>query len=334
MAVVSRNYLITGGAGFIGSHLVDALLARGDGVVVLDTLDTGRLANLDRAGQHRNFRFVHGSVLDQQAVDDVVNECDVVVHLASPVGSKLILAHPLDSFRTNIRGSRIVIEAAHRYRRQLLLASTSEIYGKNDEAPLREASDRVLGPPTNARWAASTASAVAEVLAYAYHHKRHLPVTVVRLFNTVGTRQSPVYGMVMPRLVRQALSGEPLTVFGSGRQTRCFCHVTDVVEGLLLLMDHPGALGGVFNLGSPEEISILELAQRVATLIRSDSTIELVPYEDAYAAGFEDVPRRVPDITLIRELTGWQPRRTLDDILTEIIAEAAAEEVTVSAGLV
>ncbi|MDQ4129837.1 MAG: NAD-dependent epimerase/dehydratase family protein, partial [Actinomycetota bacterium] len=163
MATVSRNYLVTGGAGFIGSHLVDALLARGDSVVVLDTLDTGRLANLDRAGQHRGFRLVHGSVLDQQAVDEVVNDCDVVVHLASPVGSKLILAHPLDSFRTNIRGSRIVIEAAHRYRRQLLMVSTSEIYGKNGEAPLRENSDRVLGPPTNARWAASTASAVAEV---------------------------------------------------------------------------------------------------------------------------------------------------------------------------
>ncbi len=334
MATVSRNYLVTGGAGFIGSHLVDALLERGDGVVVLDTLDTGRLANLDRAGQHRSFRFVHGSVLDHQAVDDLVNDCDVVVHLASPVGSKLILAHPLDSFRTNIRGSRIVIEAAHRYRRQLLLASTSEIYGKNDEVPLRENSERVLGPPTNARWASSTATAVAEVLAYAYHHKRQLPVTVVRLFNTVGTRQSPVYGMVMPRLVRQALSGEPLTVFGNGRQTRCFCHVADVVDGLLHLMDEPKALGGVFNLGSPDEISILELAERVSTVVGSDSTIELVPYEDAYAAGFEDVPRRVPDIRLIREVTGWQPTRNLDDILTEMIAEAAAEEVSVSAGLV
>lgn len=331
---MSRNYLVTGGAGFIGSHLVDALLERGDSVVVLDTLDTGRLANLDRAGQHRTFRFVHGSVLDQQAIDDLVNDCDVVVHLASPVGSKLILAHPLDSFRTNIRGSRIVIEAAHRYRRQLLLASTSEIYGKNGEAPLRETSDRILGPPTNARWASSTANAVAEVLAYAYHHKRQLPVTVVRLFNTVGTRQSPVYGMVIPRLVRQALSGQPMTVFGSGRQTRCFCHVADVVDGLMQLLDHPGALGGVYNLGSPEEISILELAQRVSALVGSNSTVELVPYEDAYAAGFEDVPRRVPDITQIRALTGWRPTRTLDDILTEMIAEAAAEEVTVSAGLV
>ena len=332
--MVSCNYLITGGAGFIGSHLVDALLDRGDNVVVLDTLDTGRLANLDRAGQHRSFRFVHGSVLDHQAVDDLVNDCDVVVHLASPVGSKLILAHPLDSFRTNIRGSRTVIEAAHRYRRQLQLASTSEIYGKNSEAPLRENSDRVLGPPTNARWAASTAGAVAEVLAYAYHHKRQLPVTVVRLFNTVGTRQSPVYGMVMPRLVRQALSGQPLTVFGTGRQTPCFCHVADAVEGLIQLLDHPGALGGVYNLGSPEEISMLELAQRVSTLVGTNSTIELVPYEDAYATGFEDVPRRVPDITQIHELTGWRPTRTLDDILTEIVAEAAAEEVTVSAGLV
>jgi UDP-glucose 4-epimerase len=273
-------------------------------------------------------------VLDQEAVDDLVNDCDVVVHLASPVGSKLILEHPLDSFRTNIRGSRLVIEAAHRYRRQLLLASTSEIYGKNSNVPLNEDSDRVLGPPTNARWASSTANAVAEVLAYAYHQKRQLPVSVVRLFNTVGSRQSPVYGMVIPRLVRQALSGQPLTVFGDGRQTRCFCHVSDVVDGVLRLLDHPGAQGLVFNIGSPEEISMLDLARRVSSLVGSNSPIELVTYEDAYAKGFEDVPRRVPDIGKIRTLTGWQPTRTLDDILTETIAEAAAEEVNVAAGLV
>ena len=327
------NFVVTGGAGFIGSHLVEALLERGGNVVVLDTLFTGRLANLDRAGHQPNFRFVQGSVLDHEVVDHLVNECDTVVHLASPVGSKLILERPLDSFRVNIRGSRLVIEAAHRHRRQLLLASTSEIYGKNSLAPLLENSDRILGPPSNARWAASTAAAVAEVLCYAYQQKRQLPVTVVRLFNTVGSRQSPLYGNVIPRLVRQALSGQALTVYGDGRQTRCFCHVADVVDGLVRLLEHPAAQGQVFNLGSREEISMLDLARRIRDLVGSESSIELVPYSEAYAADFEDVPRRVPDITKIRTLIGWQPTHTLDDILTETIAEAAAEEVNVAAGL-
>ena len=327
------SYLVTGGAGFIGSHLVDALLERGDRVVVLDTLATGRLVNLDKAGQNAGFRVVQGSVLDRLAVDDLMNECDTVVHLAAPVGSNLILKNPLDSFRLNIRGAQIVIEAAQRYRRKILLASTSEIYGKTSAVPLRETSDRVLGPPKNARWASGNANAVAEVLAYAYHRERALDVTVVRLFNTVGTRQSPVYGMVIPRLVRQALAGEPLTVFGDGHQTRCFCHVSDVVKGLLALLDHPGAAGEVFNLGSPEEISILELAQRILARSGSQSTIEFVPYESAYAGGFEEVPRRVPDITKIHNLTGWLPTRTIDDILGEMLVEAAAEEVTLVAGL-
>ncbi len=330
---MGRKFIVTGGAGFIGSHLVDALLERGGDVVVLDTLFTGRLANLDRAGRQPNFRFVQGSVLDQQVVDELVSECDTVVHLASPVGSKLILQRPLDSFRVNIRGSRLVIEAAHRYRRQLLLASTSEIYGKNNTAPLVETSDRILGPPSNPRWAASTAAAVAEVLAYAYQHKGQLPVTVVRLFNTVGSRQSPLYGNVIPRLVRQALAGEALTVYGDGHQTRCFCHVADVIDGFVRLLDHPDALGQVFNVGSREEISMLDLAERVRELVGSSSRIDLVPYSDAYAPGFEDVPRRVPDITKIQAVTGWQPTQTLDDILTETIAEAAAEDVNVAAGI-
>ncbi len=330
---MGASYLVTGGAGFIGSHLVDALLERGDRVVVLDTLATGRLVNVDKAGRHSTFRFVQGSVLDRLAVDDLVNDCDTVVHLAAPVGSKLILNNPLDSFRLSIRGAQIVIEAAQRYRRKILLASTSEIYGKNSAVPLSETSDRVLGPPTIARWASSNANAVAEVLAYAYHMERDLDVTVVRLFNTVGTRQSPVYGMVIPRFVRQALAGEPLTVFGDGRQTRCFCHVADVVQGLLALLDHPDASGQVFNLGSPEEISVLELAQRIVARTQSPSPVELVPYEHAYAGGFEEVPRRVPDISKIHDLTGWLPTRNIDDILAETLVEAATEEATVVAGL-
>ena len=322
---VRRAYLVTGGAGFIGSHLVEALLQRGDHVVAIDNLSTGRLRNLDGVGAHPNMRFVQGSVLDELLVDELVNECDVVIHLAAAVGVKLIVEQPLRSFTTNIRGSEIVLEAAHRYRRQILLASTSEIYGKNGSEPLTERSDRVLGPPTISRWAYSTAKAVDEILAYAYHRERGLPTTVVRLFNTVGPRQSPAYGMVIPNLVRQALSGEPVTVFGDGLQSRCFCHVSDVVDALLRLLADPGAIGEVFNVGSGDEITILDLARTVVEQTGSRSPITLVPYEQAYAEGFEDMRRRVPDTTKVRDLTGWQPTRSLEDILTETIAEATAE---------
>ncbi|HEX2042287.1 MAG TPA: NAD-dependent epimerase/dehydratase family protein [Acidimicrobiales bacterium] len=330
-----RTYLVTGGAGFIGSHLVEALLARGDLVIALDNLSTGRLRNLDAVGQHANFRFVHGSVLDDLLVDELVHESDVVVHLAAAVGVQLIVEKPLRSFTTNIRGSETVIEAAHRYRRRILLASTSEIYGKNGNGgvPLVEDADRLLGSPSVARWAYSTAKVVDEILAYAYHRERGLATTVARLFNTVGPRQSPAYGMVIPRLVRQAVRAEPLTVYGDGRQTRCFCHVLDVVDGLLRLIDDPRTHGECFNLGSQEEVSILELAQRILETAESSSPIELVPYEKAYVAGFEDMRRRVPDIGKVRGLTGWSPRRTLDDILAETIVEARAELAGATAGL-
>ena len=326
-----RSYLVTGGSGFIGSHLVEALLGRGDRVVVLDNLSTGRLRNLERVEKHKNLRIEHGSVLDELKVDELVHTCDVVVHLAAAVGVRLIVDQPLRSFTTNIRGSEIVIESAHRYRRQILLASTSEIYGKNGAQPLSEDADRVLGSPTIARWAYSTAKAVDEILAYAYHRERGLPTTVVRLFNTVGPRQSPAYGMVIPRLVRQAVAGEPLTIYGDGRQTRCFCHVSDVVNGLLGLLDHPGAAGEVFNLGSQEEISIAELASRIIERAGSASRIELIPYEEAFAEGFEDMQRRLPDTSKVRRLTGWQPSRSLSDVLDETITEAVAEQAEDSA---
>jgi UDP-glucose 4-epimerase len=322
---VSQTYLITGGAGFIGSHLADVLLGRGNRVIAVDNLSTGRLQNLDGLGSADGFRFVQGSVLDELMVDELVHECDVVVHLAAAVGVQLLLDQPLRCLTTNIRGSEVVIEAAHRYRRKILVASTSEIYGKNSAGPLAEDADRVLGSPTVARWAYSTAKAVDEVLAYTYHRERGLPSVVVRLFNTVGPRQSPAYGMVIPRLVRQAVAGEPMTVFGDGHQTRCFCHVADVVDGLLRLLDEPAAIGEVFNIGSQEEISILALAARVKELAASNSQIEIVPYEDAYGPGFADMRRRVPDTSKVRSATGWTPRRTLDDILTETIAEARAE---------
>ncbi|MDQ4133748.1 MAG: GDP-mannose 4,6-dehydratase [Actinomycetota bacterium] len=320
-----QRYLVTGAAGFIGSHLTEALLARGDHVVGLDCLATGRLANLDGVGSHPNFRFVQGSVLDELVVDELVHECDVVIHLAAAVGVKLITNQPLRSFTTNIRGSEIVMQAAHRYRRKVLTASTSEIYGKNETAPLSETADRLLGSPAVSRWAYSTAKAVDEVLSYAYHRERGLPTIVVRLFNTVGPRQSPAYGMVIPRLVRQAVANIPLTVFGDGQQSRCFCHVSDTVDALLRLLGHPEAIGDVFNVGSTEEITIADLAQRVIEATGSTSKIELIPYEDAYNVEFEDMRRRVPDTTKLRTLTGWQPTRNLDDILAETIAEAVAE---------
>jgi UDP-glucose 4-epimerase len=313
--------LITGGAGFIGSHLTDAFLARGDHVIALDNLSTGRLSNLDAAGGHPNFRFVQASVLDEMAVDELAHQCDVIVHLAAAVGVKLIVEQPLRSLTTNIRGSENVIEAAHRYRRKVMVASTSEIYGKNTSDSLVETSDRILGAPTVARWAYSEAKAIDEVLAYAYHKERGLPTIVARLFNTVGPRQSPAYGMVIPRFIAQALANEPITVFGDGTQTRCFGHVTDIVDGIIRLLDHPDAVGQAFNVGSPGEISMLELAHRVIAATGSSSTIQLIPYDEAYEAGFEDMQRRVPDTTKLRTLTGWSPTRTLDDILRDSIAE-------------
>ncbi len=318
------RYLVTGGAGFIGSHLADALLARGDEVLALDNLATGRIENLSSALGHPGFEFVQGSVLDELAVDDAVRRADVVVHLAAAVGVKLVVEQPLHSLTTNIKGAITVLEAAHRYRRKVMVTSTSEIYGKNGSGPLNELSDRILGSPAVSRWAYSTSKAVDEILAYAYHRERDLPTIVVRLFNTVGPRQSPAYGMVIPRLLRQALAGEPLSVYGDGTQTRCFCHVADAVEALVRLLDEPGALGEVFNVGSTEEISIGDLAQLVLQRTGSSSPVVLVPYEVAYESGFEDMARRVPDTAKIHALTGWRAERTLADILDDMLAELAA----------
>lgn len=320
----SLTYLVTGGAGFIGSHLTEALLHVGHSVVVLDDLSTGDLANLAEVRSHPRLHFTDGSVLDERLVDELTGRCDAVVHLAAAVGVRQIVEQPLRSFTTNVRGAEHVIEAAHRHGRPLLLASTSEIYGKNASGPLTETADRVLGATTVARWSYSTAKAVDEILAFAYHREHGLPVTVVRLFNTVGPRQSPAYGMVVPRLVRQAVAGEPLTVYGDGRQRRCFAHVADVVDALMRLLAHPGAVGQVFNVGTSEETSVGELAARIVHRVGSDSPVRLISYEEAYGSGygFEDMERRVPDTTRLRELTGWRPRRTLDDILDAAIADA------------
>jgi len=328
------SYLITGGAGFIGSHLVEALLGRGSRVVVLDDLSTGRMVNLDGVGSHPDFRFEQGSVLDDVLVDELVNECDVVVHLAAAVGVHRILDKPLESFLINVEGTEFVLAAAKRHKRRCLLASTSEIYGMNSSGPLSEDSDRHLGPPTVTRWSYSTAKAVDEILAFLYHREYGLPTTVVRLFNTVGPRQSPAYGMVVPRLVRQAVAGEPLTIYGDGCQTRCFCHVLDVVDCLIRLLDDPRSIGEVFNVGSGEEVSMLELAGRIRNRTRSSSPVRMVPYEEAYKAGFADMRRRVPDTTKVRTLTGWMPTRGLNDVLDETIAEALAERATMGSFLV
>ena len=313
--------LITGGAGFIGSHLTDLLVSQGHQVVVLDDLSTGRHDNLRRHHGSTDVEFVMGSILNDSLVDDVVRRSDGVFHLAAAVGVNLIVQRPLESLATNIRGSEIVLDKCHKYGRKVLVASTSEIYGKNTSDALSEEDDRILGSPLKTRWSYSEAKAIEEVLAHAYWRDKGLPTVIVRLFNTVGPRQVGHYGMVVPRLVSQALRNEPITVYGSGQQTRCFCHVLDVVQGVFGLFEDRSAEGRVFNVGSPEEISIMNLAERIKELTESTSEIQVVPYEVAYETGFEDMQRRRPDISRIRETTGWEPTRGLDQILEDVMAD-------------
>lgn len=313
------RYLVTGGAGFIGSHLADALLARGDVVVALDDVSTGSRDNLAHLKDRGDFELVEGTILDTGLVDDLTAKADVIVHLAAAVGVRLIVERPLDSLITNIRGTEIVLDSANRHRRRILLTSTSEIYGKNANGPLNEEADRIIGSPYVARWSYSTAKAVDEILAHAYWRERGLETIVVRLFNCVGPRQTGEYGMVVPTFVRQALAGEPISVHGTGRQRRCFCHVHDTVGALLALLDNPQSPGQAYNVGALNEISIDDLARLVIAKTRSDSELVLIPYETAFESGFEDMERRVPDIGRISRLTGWEPRRTLDDILDDVI---------------
>lgn len=318
-----EKVLITGGAGFIGSWLTERLLDAGQHVVVLDDLSTGRESNLARARQHPNFEFRYGTVLDRLAVDEAMRDVDAVVHLAAAVGVELILRQPLRSFITNIRGSEHVLDAAHSYRRRVLVASTSEIYGKNDADSLEEGADRILGPPSVTRWAYSTSKAVEEIIALAYHRELGLPAIVCRFFNTVGPRQTAAHGMVIPRLVRQALAGKPMTVYGDGSQRRCFCHVDDTVEAVVGLLWESQAAGEVYNVGSDNEVTITELAERIIERTGSSSGIEYVPYERAYIYdGYEDMRRRRPDTTKVRQLIGWSPKHNLDHILDEAIADA------------
>jgi UDP-glucose 4-epimerase len=311
--------LVTGGAGFIGSHLVDRLIENQHHVTVLDDLSTGRRDNIAHHVGKPGFRAVYLSVLDANIVEELVRKADVVLHLAAAVGVKYILEKPLHSMRVNVRGTENVLEAADRHGTKVVLFSTSEIYGKSMAVPFREDHDRLLGPTTVHRWSYSTSKAVDEILGLGYWEERDLPVTIVRIFNTCGPRQRGRYGMVVPRFVDQALGNAPITVYGDGTQTRCFCSVFDVVDGVMALLESPRAVGEIFNLGSNEEVSILGLAERVRALAESSSEIRFVPYEEAYEAGFEDMPRRVPDLAKIREYVAYRPRRTLDDILHSVI---------------
>lgn len=318
------KYLITGGSGFIGSHLADALVGRGDSVVLLDNLSTGRIENVRHLLSDPRVTLHQISVLDEGMVRKLVAEADVVVHLAASVGVELIVSHPLESLTNNIRGTEVVLEACADFGKKVLVASTSEIYGKNANGPLREDADRILGSPLKARWSYSTAKAVDEILAYTFWRERGTPSIVVRLFNTVGPRQTGAYGMVVPRFVRQAVGGEPITIYGDGEQRRCFCHVYDVVAALVGLLDHSGSIGDVFNVGSQHELSINQLADLVIARTGSSSPIIHIPYDVAYEEGFEDMERRVPDTSKLHALTGWQPSRSLGDILDNVIEHERA----------
>ena len=318
------RYLITGGAGFIGSHLADALVGRGDDVSLLDNLSTGHRDNVRHLVDSGRAELTEVSILDESLARKFVADADVVVHLAASVGVQLIVEHPLESLLNNIRGTEVILEACADFGTKVLITSTSEIYGKNAQGPLHEDADRIQGSPFVARWSYSTSKAVDEILAHAYWRERGTPSIVARLFNTVGPRQTGAYGMVIPRFVEQALRGEPLTVYGSGTQRRCFCHVHDTVAALLALLDHPGAVGSVFNVGAPNETTMEELARCVIEMTGSASSLVHVPYDVAYEEGFEDMERRVPDISRIGKLTGWRPTRSLEDILGDVIAHERA----------
>ncbi len=311
--------LITGGAGFIGSHLADAYLQRGDEVFAIDDLSTGSIENIQHLKSNERFHYTIDSVHNQPALAELVDQCDVIFHLAAAVGVKLIVESPVRTIETNVRGTEVVLNLANKKKKKVLIASTSEVYGLSTEVPFREDGNLVMGATTKGRWSYACSKAIDEFLALAYWREKKLPTIVVRLFNTVGPRQTGQYGMVIPTFVKQALAGRPLTVYGDGKQTRCFGYVGDIVGALIKLMDNPAAVGQVFNIGSNEEVTILELAERVKELTSSESEITFVPYDEAYEEGFEDMPRRVPDTSKINALVGFRPEMKLDGILQSVI---------------
>jgi UDP-glucose 4-epimerase len=311
------KYLITGGAGFIGSHLVEELVSRGDSVTVLDDLSTGNVNNLSKVMSR--IEVQDGNILDEVLINRLISKSDYVVHLAAALGVFNIVNQPLKSLQTNLKGSEIVLEAVDKHKKPILLASTSEIYGKNDKIPLNEEDDRIVGHPLKSRWSYSEAKAIDESLAFFYHQENGLPIRIVRFFNTSGPRQVGDYGMVLPRFVSSALRNEQISVFGDGNQTRCFCHVSDTVKAVLLVMDSEKSIGQVFNVGNDQQISIMELAKMVIKTAGSSSTIVTLPYLEAYAEGFEDMLRRVPDISKIRKSLGWSPQIGLDQIIQDVV---------------
>src|SRR5687767_3371812 len=311
--------LITGGSGFVGSHLSEALLERGDEVYVLDDLSTGSIENIVHLKSHPKFHYTVDSVTNEPLVAELVDRCDVVVHLAAAVGVKLIVESPVHTIETNVHGTEVVLKLANKKKKLVLIASTSEVYGKSAIVPFTEDADLVLGPSSKHRWAYACSKLIDEFLALAYWKERKLPVIIVRLFNTVGPRQTGQYGMVIPNFVRQALAGQPITVFGDGTQSRSFTYVGDVVRALVALINEPRAVGQVFNIGNGREISINDLAEKIKVMTGSSSEIVRIPYDQAYESGFEDMPRRVPNIAKIQALTGYKPTVELDEILDKVI---------------
>lgn len=311
--------LITGGAGFIGSHLADASLQRGDEVFVIDDLSTGTFENIQHLKGQPRFHYTIDSVHNVPVTAELVDQCDAIYHLAAAVGVKLIVESPVRTIETNVRGTEVILELANKKKKKVLIASTSEVYGLSSDVPFREDGNLVMGATTKGRWSYACSKAIDEFLALAYWREKKLPTIIVRLFNTVGPRQTGRYGMVIPTFVKQAVAGRPLTVYGDGKQSRCFGYVGDVVEALIKLMEHPEAVGQVFNIGSSEEVTILEVAQRVKELTHSSSEIVFVPYDEAYEEGFEDMPRRVPDISKVSKLVGFRPQMNLDGILETVV---------------
>ena len=316
---MKEKILVTGGAGFIGSHLCELLLQKGHTVVAIDNLSTGRLDNIQHLLQSPGFQFVRETITNTQVLDRLTSEADILIHLAAVVGVKLIVDDPVNTIATNIMGTEVVLTTANRYSCKVMLASTSEVYGKGFKVPFNEEDDCVMGPTSHSRWSYATSKAIDEFLGLAYYHQFGLPIVVMRFFNTVGPRQTGRYGMVLPRFVRQALAGEPITIYGDGEQSRCFADVADIIDATVKLAQHPGAVGQVFNIGSTEEVTIRELAERVIAATRSQSKIVYVPYEEAYAPGFEDMRRRVPDLEKIHQLIGYEPHYSLDETLQRVI---------------
>lgn len=316
--------LITGGAGFIGSHLSDAVLKQGHEVTIVDDLSTGRMDNFEHVRQYPNFHFVIETILNETVMDRLISECDMIYHLASAVGVQLIVNHPVEVIERCVIGTHVVLKIANRYKKKVLLTSTSEIYGKNSKVPFSEEDDRVLGPTTKSRWSYSSSKAIDEFLALAYYKEMNLPSVIVRLFNTTGPRQTGQYGMVVPRFIGQALKNETITVYGDGLQSRCFCHVSDIIAALIKLKDEPKAVGQIFNVGNDEEISILDLAKRVKKITGSKSEIKHIPYDEAYESGFEDMARRVPSTEKLNKLIGWTPKISLDELLYSIAEHLSA----------